>query len=48
MKKALIAGAFVLLIFLLALLLKMHPQDCLITMIAYWVFLDRLEKEDEK
>ena len=48
MKKALIAGAIILFISLLAALLKIRPTDCLITMIAYWVFLDRLEREDKK
>ena len=48
MKKAIIAGTFVLFVFLLAILLKIDPERALITMIAYWVFLDRLEREDEK
>ena len=48
MKKAIIAGLLVLVIFLVALLVKIDPHDALITMIAYWVFLDRLEREDEE
>lgn len=48
MKRALYAGGIIILAFLLALLLKINPIDCLVTMIAFWVLLDRLEKEDEK
>ena len=48
MKKAIIAGLLVLFVFLLAILLKIDPECALITMIAYWVLLDRLEREDEK
>ena len=48
MKKAIIAGTFVLFVFLLAILLKIDTERVLITMIAYWVLLDRLEKEDRK
>jgi len=48
MKKAIIAAVLVLLVFLLSVLLKVDPSRTLITMIAYWVFLDRLEREEEK
>ena len=46
MKKAIIAAVIVLLIFLLSILLKVDPARKLITMIAYWVFLDRLERDN--
>ena len=48
MKKAIIAAVLVLLVFLLSALIKVDPSRTLITMIAYWVFLDRLEREEEK
>ena len=48
MKKALLAAALCLLMCLLAVLMKVRPSDVMITMIAYWVFLDRLEKDDKK
>lgn len=48
MKKAIIAAVLVLLVFLLSILVKIDPSRTLITMIAYWVFLDRLEREDER
>lgn len=48
MKKALLAGGLCLLMCLLAVLLKVRPSDVMITMVAYWVLLDRLEKEDKK
>ncbi len=47
MKKAIIAAVLVLLLFLLAILFKIDPERVLVTMIAYWVFLDRLESEDK-
>lgn len=48
MKKAIIAAVLVLLVFLLSILVKIDPSRTLITMIAYWVFLDRLEREYER
>lgn len=48
MKKALYAGGLILLVILLAFLLKINYIDCLVAMIAFWVLLGRLEKEDEK
>ena len=48
MKKAIISAVLVLLVFLLSILVKIDPSRTLITMIAYWVFLDRLEREDER
>ena len=48
MKKDLYAGGLILLVILLAFLLKINYIDCLVLMIAFWVLLDRLEKEDEK
>lgn len=48
MKKAIVSGIIVLSIFLAAKLVRVDPELVLITMIAYWVFLDRLEREDEK
>ena len=48
MKRALYAGGIIILAILLALLLKINHIDFLVTMIAFWVLLDRLEKEDEK
>ena len=48
MKKAIVPGVIVLSIFLAAILVRVDPELVLITMIAYWVFLDRLEREDEK
>ena len=47
MKKAIIAAVIVLLIFLLSILLQVDPSRTLITMIAYWVFLDRLERDND-
>ena len=48
MKKSILSAAIVLLLMLIARLFKVDPMSALITMMAYWVFLDRLEKEDEK
>lgn len=48
MKKALYAGGTIIIIALLAFLLNINHIDCLVTMIAFLVLLDRLEKEDEK
>lgn len=48
MKKAFIAAAYILLIFLLAICLKADTSLALITMIAYWVFLDRIERENKQ
>lgn len=48
MKNVLCAGGLILLITLLAFLLKINYIDCLVTMIAFWMLLDRLEKEDEQ
>lgn len=48
MKKTLYAGGMILLVILLAFLLKINYIDCLVTMIAFWVLLGRLENEDEK
>lgn len=48
MKNVLCAGGLILLIILLAFLLKINYIDCLVTMIAFWVLLGRLEKEDEQ
>jgi len=48
MKKTLYAGGIIILVILLTLLLKINYVDVLVTLIAYWVLLDRLEKEDEK
>ena len=46
MKKAIIAAAFVIFVYLLSIGLKIDPLRTLTTMIAYWVFLDRLERHD--
>lgn len=46
MKKALISGIIVLSIVLVAELFKIDPEYMLITIMAYWIFLDRLEKEE--
>lgn len=43
-KKTLIAGLMVLALTLIALLFKADPELFLLIMIAYWVYLDRLEK----
>lgn len=48
MKKAIKAASFVLGSALLAKWLKLDPAFFLIVMIAFWVFMGRLEKEDEK
>ena len=48
MKKAIIAASLVLGFVLLAIWLKLDPAFLLIVMIAFWVFMGRLEKEDEK
>lgn len=48
MKKVLYAGGLILLVILLAFLLKINYIDCLVTMIAFWVLLGRLEKEEEE
>ena len=48
MKKDLYAGGMIILVILLAFLLKINYIDCLVTMIAFWVLLGRLEKEDKK
>lgn len=48
MKKGLYAGGLILLVILLAFLLKINYIDCLVTMIAFWVLLGRLEKEEEE
>jgi hypothetical protein len=47
MKKAILSAILVLLIVLLSLLVKIDPTRALITMVAYWVFLDHLEREDK-
>lgn len=48
MKKALLAAGVCILSCLVAIIMKVRPSDVLTTMIAYWVLLDRLEKEDEE
>ena len=48
MKKVLCAGGLILIVILLAFLLKINYIDCLVTMIAFWVLLGRLEKEEKK
>ena len=47
MKKAITAAIIVVLIFLASILLKVDPTRTLITMMAYWIVLDRLEKGDD-
>ena len=47
MKKAITAAIIVVLIFLVSILLKVDPERSLITMMAYWMFLDRLEKDGD-
>ena len=47
MKKAITAAIIIVLIFLVSILLKVDPTRTLITMMAYWIFLDRLEKGDD-
>ena len=47
MKKAITAAIIVVLIFLASILLKVDPTRTLITMMAYWMFLDRLEKDGD-
>ena len=46
MKNAITAAIIVVLIFLVSILFKVNPTQSLITMIAYWIFLDRLERGD--
>lgn len=48
MKNALYAAGTVTLVILLAFLLKVNHIDCLVTLIAYCVLSDRLEKENER
>lgn len=48
MKKVLYAGGLILLVILLTFLLKINYIDFLVTMIAFWVLLDRLENEEKK
>ena len=48
MNKVLCAGGLIILIILLAFLLKINYIDCLVTMIAFWVLLGRLEKEEKE
>ena len=48
MKNPIIASAICVVIFILAHLIGCRPTDALITMIAYFVMLDRLEKQDEE
>ena len=47
MKKAIIAAVYVLLAFLLSILFKVDPLRTLIIMIAYFVILDRLERDND-
>lgn len=48
MKKALLSALIVIVLYLASVLLKIDPSRTLITMMAYWLFMDHLEKEDEK
>ena len=48
MKKVLCAGGLILLVILLSFLLNINYIDCLVTMIAFWVLLGRLEKEEDE
>lgn len=47
MKKAIMAAVIVVLVYLVSLLFKVDPTRTLITMMAYWMFLDRLEKDGD-
>ena len=48
MKKAIITASLILGLVLLAIWLKIDQEFLLIVMIAFWVFMGRLEKDDEK
>ena len=48
MKKALLSALIVIFLYLASVLLKIDPSRTLITIMAYWLFMDHLEKEDEE